>query len=80
MVLADHMHGKAYMKEIVAEHVSGQLKIAPEHSEDHVLANMGKTGRSELIRFKKLFDDLTAEAQAGAVPDLLSDRGLSRLH
>jgi uncharacterized radical SAM protein YgiQ len=62
MVLADHMHGKSYMKEIVSEHVSGQLKVAPEHIEDHILAKMGKPGSSELIRFKKLFDDLTAEA------------------
>ncbi|MDR3575003.1 MAG: YgiQ family radical SAM protein [Anaerolineaceae bacterium] len=62
MVLADHGHGKAYMEEIVNEHVSGQLKIAPEHSEDAILARMGKPGKSELVRFKKLFDDLTAEA------------------
>lgn len=62
MVLADRTHGRAYMKEIVSQHVSGQLKVAPEHSEDAVLARMGKPGRSELVRFKKLFDELTAEA------------------
>jgi uncharacterized radical SAM protein YgiQ len=62
MVLADREHGRLYMKEIVNHHVSGQLKIAPEHTEKHVLARMGKPGSDDLIRFKKMFDDLTAEA------------------
>jgi uncharacterized radical SAM protein YgiQ len=62
MVLADEAHGNAYLKEIVENHVSGQLKIAPEHSEEHVLAKMGKPGRTGLIKFKKEFDDLSAKA------------------
>ena len=61
MLLADAQHGKEYLKEIVAHHVSGQLKIAPEHSEEHVLAKMGKPGRADLIKFKQLFDDYSAE-------------------
>ena len=61
MVLADKLHGKEYMQQIVGAHVSGQLKIAPEHTEEAVLAKMGKTGREELLRFKKWFDDLSAE-------------------
>ena len=62
MVFADEAHGNAYLKEIVEHHVSGQLKIAPEHSEDHVLAKMGKPGRTGLIKFKKEFDELSARA------------------
>jgi uncharacterized radical SAM protein YgiQ len=62
MVLADREHGRLYMKEIVNHHVSGQLKIAPEHTEKHILARMGKPSSDDLIRFKKMFDDLTAEA------------------
>jgi uncharacterized radical SAM protein YgiQ len=62
MVLADEDHGNTYLKEIVENHVSGQLKVAPEHSEDHVLAKMGKPGKSGLIKFKKDFDDLSARA------------------
>ncbi|HEX7557385.1 MAG TPA: YgiQ family radical SAM protein [Leptolinea sp.] len=62
LVLADKVHGNAYLKEIVEHHVSGQLKIAPEHSEDHILAKMGKPGRSSLLSFKKNFDDLSARA------------------
>jgi uncharacterized radical SAM protein YgiQ len=62
LLLADRLHGKAYLKEIVEHHVSGQLKVAPEHSEDHILTRMGKPGREELLRFKRLFDELTARA------------------
>jgi uncharacterized radical SAM protein YgiQ len=61
MVLSDTNHGHGYLKEIVEHHVSGQLKIAPEHSQDHVLALMGKTGKQGLIKFKKEFDDLSAK-------------------
>ena len=61
LVLADEAHGKAYLKEIVEHHVSGQLKIAPEHSEDHILSYMGKSGRQSLLRFKKEFDTMTAQ-------------------
>jgi uncharacterized radical SAM protein YgiQ len=62
MVLADKEHGKAYLREIVQHHVSGQLKIAPEHTEGHVLAKMGKPGPGDLIRFKRMFDELSVEA------------------
>jgi uncharacterized radical SAM protein YgiQ len=62
MILADEANGKNYLKEITADHVSGQMKVAPEHTEEHVLAKMGKPGRSELLRFKHMFDDLSAEA------------------
>jgi uncharacterized radical SAM protein YgiQ len=63
MVLADQLHGQDYMKEIVAEHVSGQLKVAPEHSEKSVLGYMGKPGTPDLLRFKKLFDSLSERAE-----------------
>ncbi len=55
LVLADKKHGAGYLKEIVNHHVSGQLKVAPEHSEDAVLQKMGKCGRVPLIEFKNLF-------------------------
>lgn len=61
LLQADEAHGNAYLKEIVEHHVSGQLKIAPEHSEDHILAKMGKPGRKSLIRFKQDFDSLSAQ-------------------
>ena len=62
LVLADKAHGREYLKEIVTSHVSGQMKIAPEHSESHVLARMGKPGKESVLQFKQQFDALSREA------------------
>ena len=56
MIEADTDHGGEYLKEIVEQHVSGQLKIAPEHTEKHVLEKMGKPGQASLLKFKEQFD------------------------
>lgn len=61
LLMADGAHGGVYLEEIVEHHVSGQLKVAPEHTEGPVLARMGKPGQAELLRFKKMFDDLSAK-------------------
>jgi len=53
----DIMYGDKYLKDIVNYHTSGQLKIAPEHSEDEVLKYMGKPGTDTLMKFKKKFED-----------------------
>ncbi|MEK7269978.1 MAG: YgiQ family radical SAM protein [Planctomycetota bacterium] len=63
LVLADSAHGDEYLADIASHHVSGQLKVAPEHSEEGVLAAMGKPGRESLVGFKKRFDDLSARAR-----------------
>ena len=64
MVLADKKDGERYLKELVCNHVSGQMKIAPEHSEAGVLQKMGKQGSNSaaLIKFKELFYRFTKEA------------------
>jgi uncharacterized radical SAM protein YgiQ len=62
LVLADRKQGLPYLSEVVRHHVSGQMKIAPEHSEDRVLTCMGKPGREGLIDFRNLFRRLTTEA------------------
>ena len=62
MVMKDQRKGPTYLKEIVNHHVSGQLKIAPEHSEDNVLRLMGKPGTVSLMAFKQEFNRLSAEA------------------
>ncbi|MBI5587042.1 MAG: YgiQ family radical SAM protein [Deltaproteobacteria bacterium] len=64
LVLADKKDGERYLKELVLHHVSGQMKIAPEHSEANVLEKMGKPGcdRDALIKFKELFYRFTQEA------------------
>lgn len=64
LVLADRENGERYLKELVGHHVSGQMKIAPEHTEPSVLDQMGKPGCTPeaLVRFKELFYRFTAEA------------------
>ena len=37
MVMADHKCGLSYLIEVVSHHVSGQMKIAPEHTDPYVL-------------------------------------------
>ena len=69
MIGCDRQHGMDYLKEIVENHVSGQLKVAPEHTEDHVLDKMGKPGKDTLLRFKEKFDALT---QAAGKPQFLT--------
>ena len=55
MILDDKRCGQLYLEEIVKDHVSGQMKIAPEHTEDKVLSLMGKQGKSLLKEFKERF-------------------------
>ncbi|MEN4013464.1 MAG: YgiQ family radical SAM protein [Chloroflexota bacterium] len=62
MVLADQRSGKTYLREIASHHTSGQLKIAPEHSEDHLLKAMGKPAINSVLDFKNLFDQYSREA------------------
>lgn len=48
-----------FLKELVAYHVSGQLKVAPEHCSDQVLDNMGKPHIEVYRRFAEMFYDET---------------------
>jgi uncharacterized radical SAM protein YgiQ len=59
MILGDALCGEEYLREIVEHHVSGQLKVAPEHSENNVLDLMGKPGTDSLLKFKEKFDRLS---------------------
>jgi len=56
MILADKRNGKRYVDHIVGNNVSGQLKVAPEHTSDEVLELMGKPKAKVLLEFKKMFD------------------------
>ena len=58
LILRDRSAGAPYLEEILRHHVSGQLKIAPEHVQNPVLALMGKPGRECLEDFMALFDRL----------------------
>jgi len=63
LILADKKNGTKYLKQVIYHHVSGQMKIAPEHSETRVLQKMGKSGRDELLTFRNLFFDLTKRSK-----------------
>ena len=52
---------KEYTRELIAKHVSGRLKVAPEHTSDRVLHIMRKPSFSQFYDFKKIFDRLNKE-------------------
>ncbi len=53
---------ETFFKELVKYHISGQLKVAPEHCCDSVLSYMGKPKFEVYERFKKRFYELTKAA------------------
>ena len=53
---ADKKNCASYMQEIVKHHVSGQLKVAPEHTAPGVLKFMGKPQAQSLLNFKQIFE------------------------
>ena len=61
LINEDKRNGYSYLKELVKHHISGQMKVAPEHTQQHVLDLMGKPGKQTLIDFKKLYDKLNRE-------------------
>ena len=63
LLLADSKHGVPYLREVARYHVSGQMKVAPEHVVDRVLRRMGKPGAKLLIEFRELFYRLTKSAR-----------------
>ena len=80
-VLADQEHGEEFLRELVEHHVSGQLRVAPEHVSDPVLAAMGKPSRAVYDRFCEAFDDLNRQAgkKQYVVPYLMSSHPGSTL-
>jgi uncharacterized radical SAM protein YgiQ len=55
-LLLDKTSGDAFLEELCAYHVSGQLKVAPEHVSDRVLAAMGKRGNRVYEQFRHKFE------------------------
>lgn len=56
LLLSDRECGAQYLHEIATHHVSGQMKVAPEHTQAHVLSLMGKPGPGALLQFKRMFE------------------------
>ena len=57
MVIADRKHGARYLDELVKHHISGQIKLAPEHCDNEVLALMNKPSIESLVKFKMMFNE-----------------------
>ena len=50
-----------YTRELIKNHVSGRLKVAPEHTSDHVLSLMRKPSFQQFYEFKRIFDRINRE-------------------
>ena len=51
-------NNKEYTRELICRHVSGRLKVAPEHTSDRVLELMRKPSFEQFFRFKRIFDEI----------------------
>ncbi|MBT3312325.1 MAG: YgiQ family radical SAM protein [Desulfobacterales bacterium] len=58
LVLKDKTYGMKYLEEVIRHHISGQLKVAPEHSEDHILTLMGKPPIENFLEFFHSFEKI----------------------
>lgn len=47
-----------YVEDLITHHVSGRLKVAPEHTEDHVLKLMRKPSFEYFKKFKERFEEI----------------------
>ena len=70
-----------FFKDLVRYHVSGQLKVAPEHCSATVLDKMGKPHIEKYLKFQKRFYELTKgmNLEQYLVPYLMSSHPGSRL-
>ena len=55
LIMSDNKCGNLYLEELIKNHISGQMKVAPEHTEDKILGLMGKQGKDVLKSFKDKF-------------------------
>lgn len=73
---------ETFFKELVKHHVSGQLKVAPEHCSNNVLKRMGKPPIEVYNQFKKRFYEITQSVgkKQYLVPYLMSSHPGSTLN
>ncbi len=81
-LLADEHTGDAFFKKLVRDHVSGQLKVAPEHCAPNVLRKMGKPDIEVFEKFKKRYFELSNACgkEQYLVPYLMSSHPGSTLN
>lgn len=72
---------ESFFKELITYHVSGQLKVAPEHCSANVLDKMGKPHIEQYRRFSRRFYELTKSVgkEQYLVPYLMSSHPGSTL-
>ncbi len=58
---AANRSAEEYTRELICRHVSGRLKVAPEHTSDAVLRLMRKPSFSQFEQFKRIFDRINRE-------------------
>ena len=80
-VLADRKSGAGFIRELCEHHVSGQLKVAPEHVSEEVLRLMGKPGKAVYEEFVQRFREANEELgkEQYLVPYLMSSHPGSTL-
>ena len=80
-VMADARGGDAFLRELSLHHVSGQLRVAPEHVSDEVLSVMGKPSAQVYRRFCERFAQINRELgkKQYVVPYLMSSHPGSTL-
>ncbi|MGM9746634.1 MAG: YgiQ family radical SAM protein [Paludibacteraceae bacterium] len=54
-------HNRDYAHELISRHVSGRLKVAPEHTSEAVLQTMRKPSFALFKEFKRLFDTINTD-------------------
>lgn len=58
----DLFDGKEYLREVVTRHTSGRLKVAPEHTEEHILKLMRKPSFDGFVQLKRDFEKICDDA------------------
>ncbi len=58
---ASNQAAMQYTRELICNHVSGRLKVAPEHTSDRVLMLMRKPSFKQFYEFKRIFDRINRE-------------------
>ncbi len=59
---ADKKSGRAWLEELIRHHVSGHLKVAPEHVAPGVLKVMRKPGAGQFEQLRQEFEEISARA------------------
>lgn len=73
-IVIDKTHSHAFLKELCEHHISGQLRVAPEHISSEVLKRMGKSEHSVYQNFLQRFKEINKQCnkEQYVVPYLMS--------